>query len=94
MTSGGGPISRWPAIASANGRFILTPASTTVKVFSAVSGALTSVLKGHVAEVTAAVLVPNTDSQVRNVIVTYSCLVLSDSYFLVLVLCKASLCSF
>ena len=65
MVSGGGPISRWPAIASANGRFILTPAATTVKVFSAVSGALTAVLTGHVAEVTAAVLAPNTESQAR-----------------------------
>jgi len=65
MVSGGGPISRWPAIASANGRFILTPAATTVKVYSAVSGALTAVLTGHVAEVTAAVLAPNTESQAR-----------------------------
>ena len=65
MISGGGPISRWPAIASANGRFILTPAATTVKVFSAVSGALAAVLTGHVAEVTAAVLAPGTESQAR-----------------------------
>lgn len=65
MVSGGGPISRWPAIASANGRFILTPAATTVKVFSAVSSALTAVLTGHVADVTAVVLAPNTESHVR-----------------------------
>ncbi|KAK9827341.1 hypothetical protein WJX81_007552 [Elliptochloris bilobata] len=64
MVSGGGPVSQWPAVASATGRFILTPAATTVKVFSSVSSALTAVLTGHVADVTAVALAPNTESQV------------------------------
>ncbi|KAK9813012.1 hypothetical protein WJX72_007479 [[Myrmecia] bisecta] len=64
MCSGGGPITRWPAIFSSDGSLVLTPAASNIRVYSTVTSLLVHVLRGHTSEVTAVAHHPLARTQV------------------------------
>ena len=64
MVEGGGPLCKRPAFTTADGRYLVVAVSESVRLYGVASGSLAAVLKGHSAEVTAAVLNSRNDAQV------------------------------
>ena len=65
---GGGPLARYGAVASADGRLLLAPAGPTLRVYAAAGGADAPllVLRGHAADVTAVARHPADEGKVRD----------------------------
>ena len=64
MVEGGGPLCTRPCITTADGKYLVVAVSDCVRLYGVASGTLAAVLKGHTAEVTAAVLNCRNDAQV------------------------------
>lgn len=63
--SGGGPLSRYPAVFSADARLLLVAAGRSLRAYSTQTSGLVLDLAGHTKDVTCASTVPGEPSQVR-----------------------------
>ena len=65
MVEGGGCLSKLPALATADGQYLIVPVSECIRLYGVASGTLATVLKGHTADITAVTLNTRNDAQVR-----------------------------
>lgn len=64
MVEGGGSLCKRPAVTTADGKHLVVAVADCVRLYGTASGTLAAVLRGHTAEVTAAVLNARNDAQV------------------------------
>lgn len=65
MVSGGGALNRSASLLSADGKYILVAAASSVRLYSSVTAEIVHTLDGHTQEVTAVVLDHASDDKVR-----------------------------
>ena len=63
--SGGGPLSRYPAVFTADARLLLVPAGRSLRAYSTQTSGLVLELSGHTKDVICAATIPGEPSHVR-----------------------------